>query len=40
MEQAVRFANIAAGLSVQVVGARLSIPRLQDVQKIYDEKAN
>ena len=40
MEQAIRFANIAAGLSVQKVGARLSIPRLQDVQKIYDEKAN
>ena len=40
LEQAVRFANIAAGLSIQSVGARLSIPRLQDVQKIYDEKTN
>ncbi len=40
LEQAVRFANIAAGLSLQSVGARLSIPRLQDVQKIYDEKAS
>ena len=40
IEQAVRFANIAAGLSTQVVGARLSIPKLQDVQKIYDEKAS
>lgn len=39
VEQAVRFANIAAGLSTQVVGGRLSIPKLQDVQKIYDEKA-
>lgn len=38
IEQAVRFANIAAGLSTQVVGARLSIPKLQDVQKIYDKK--
>ena len=38
VEQAVRFANIAAGLSTQVVGGRLSIPKLQDVQKIYDEK--
>ena len=38
IEQAVRFANIAAGLSTQVVGGRLSIPKLQDVQKIYDEK--
>ena len=40
MEQAIRFANIAAGLSLQTVGARLSIPRLQDVQKIYDESAS
>ena len=40
MEQAIRFANIAAGLSIQSVGTRLSIPRLQDVQTIYDEKAN
>ena len=40
MEQAIRFANIAAGLSVQSVGTRLSIPRLEDVQTIYDEKAN
>ena len=38
VEQAVRFANIAAGLSIQVVGARLSIPKLEDVKKIYDEK--
>lgn len=40
VEQAVRFANIAAGLSTQVVGARLSIPKLADVQKIYDEQAS
>lgn len=38
IEQAVRFANIAAGLSTQVVGGRLSIPKLQDVQKIYEQK--
>lgn len=38
IEQAVRFANIAAGLSTQVIGGRISIPKLQDVQKIYDEK--
>jgi len=37
LEQAVRFANIAAGLSTQMVGARLSIPKLQDVNKIYEE---
>ena len=37
LEQAVRFANIAAGLSTQVIGARLSIPKLQDVNKIYEE---
>ena len=40
LEQAVRFANITAGLSLGAVGTRLSIPRLQDVQQIYDEKAN
>ena len=40
VEQAVRFANIAAGLSTQIVGARTSIPKLQDVQKIYEENAN
>ena len=40
VEQAVRFANIAAGLSTQVIGGRLSIPKLQDVQKIYDEKTS
>ena len=38
VEQAVRFSNIAAGLSTQVVGGRLSIPKLQDVQKIYEQK--
>ena len=38
IEQAVKFANIAAGLSTQVVGGRLSIPKLQDVQKIYEQK--
>ena len=40
LEQAVRFANIAAGLSLQSVGARLSVPLLQNVEKIYNEKAN
>ncbi|MBR1416466.1 MAG: hypothetical protein IJ572_01445 [Bacilli bacterium] len=40
VEQAVRFANIAAGLSTQVIGARTSIPKLQDVEKIYEEKAS
>ena len=40
LEQAVRFANIAAGLSTQVVGSKLSIPKLQDVQKIYNEKVD
>ncbi len=38
VEQAVRFSNIAAGLSTQLVGARISIPKLQDVQKIYEQK--
>ena len=39
VEQAVRFSNIAAGLSTQLVGARISIPKLQDVQKIYEQKS-
>ena len=37
LEQAVRMGNIAAGLSTQVVGGRLSIPKLQDVTKIYEQ---
>lgn len=40
VEQSVRFANISAGLSTQIVGGRISIPKLQDVQKIYDEKVS
>ena len=40
VEQAVRFANIAAGLSTQMIGTRKSIPKLQDVLKIYNEKTN
>ena len=38
IEQAVRFSNIAAGLSTQIVGTRLAIPKLQEVQKIYEQK--
>ena len=39
IEQAVRLSNIAAGLSTQVVGTRLSIPKLPDVEKIYNENS-
>jgi sulfofructose kinase len=37
IEKAVKFGNIAAGLSVTGVGARLSIPKLEDVNKIYEK---
>ncbi len=37
LEKAVKFGNIAAGLSLQKIGTRLSIPKLEEVQKIYDQ---
>lgn len=37
VEKAVKLGNIAAGLSVQTVGTRLSVPRLDDVNKIYEQ---
>lgn len=40
IEKAIKYGNIAAGLSVQIVGGRLSIPRLDDVNKIYAESTN
>lgn len=38
LEKAVTFANIAAGLSVINIGARLSIPSLNDVLNTYNQK--
>ena len=38
LEKTIRFANIAAGLSVTKVGARLSIPSLVEVSNYYNEK--
>lgn len=37
VEKAVKFGNIAAGLSVQTIGTRISIPALDDVNKIYEK---
>ncbi len=37
VEKAVKFGNIAAGLSLGTVGARLSIPKLDDVKKVYEK---
>ena len=38
IEKCVRYANIAAGLSVQKLGARLSIPSVTEVVNYYNEK--
>lgn len=38
LEKTVRYANIAAGLSVTKVGARLSIPSIAEVSNYYNEK--
>ena len=38
LEKSVRYANITAGLSVQKLGARLSIPDLGEVSNYYNEK--
>ncbi len=35
IEKAVKYANIAAGLSLGTVGTRLSIPSLENVEKLY-----
>lgn len=37
IEKAVKFGNIAAGISIQKVGARYSIPRLEEVTKLYEK---
>lgn len=38
LEKSIRYANITAGLSVQKLGARLSIPDLGEVSNYYNEK--
>ena len=37
LEKAIKYGNIAAGLSCQTMGARLSVPKLDDVVKIYEK---
>ena len=37
LEKAIKFGNIAAGLSLQTVATRLSIPKLDEVKKIYEK---
>ena len=37
LEKAIKYGNIAAGLSCQTIGARLSVPKLDDVVKIYEK---
>lgn len=36
VEKAVKYGNIAAGLSLKTVGARLSIPKIDEVNKLYE----
>lgn len=37
IEKAVKFGNIAAGLSIQKIGTRLSVPKLDEVTKLYEK---
>lgn len=37
LEKAIKFGNITAGLSLQKVGTRLAIPKLEDVVRIYEQ---
>lgn len=37
LEKAIKFGNIAAGLSTTKVGTRLSIPKLDEVKRIYEK---
>lgn len=37
VEKAVKYGNIASGLSLKTIGARLSIPKLEEVKKIYEQ---
>ena len=39
LEKAIKFGNIAAGLSTQKVGTRLSVPKLEDVIRVYEQNA-
>lgn len=37
LEKSIKYGNIAAGLAARVVGGRLSIPKLDEVNKIYEK---
>ena len=37
LEKSIKYGNIAAGLATRVVGGRLSIPKLDEVNKIYEK---
>lgn len=37
IEKAVKYGNIAAGLSTQIVGIKQAMPKLEDVNKIYEQ---
>lgn len=39
IEQAVKYANITAGLATQIMGTRLSIPKIDEVKKIYEKNS-
>ena len=37
LEKAVKFGCIAGGLATRVIGARLSIPTLEEIKSIYEQ---
>lgn len=37
LEKAIKYGNIAAGLATRTIGGRLSIPKLDEVNKIYEK---
>lgn len=37
LEKSIKFGNIAAGLSTEKIGTRLSVPKLDEVTKIYEK---
>ena len=37
LEKAIKYGNIAAGLATRIIGGRLSIPKLDEVNKIYEK---
>lgn len=38
IEKAVKYGNIAAGLSMKIIGCRRSIPSVEEVNKLYEQK--